>query len=159
MGRLNTMQRKGGASSSVSTPGAQCPGTQRFEWSYIPYVPDGNNKAPFLVLAQSFLYPPVSHVIRSKQEDAVLDDARSFFWAEPNIQFSAYKRCHDGDGYILRFFENQGKATQVKVNIPAFSRAFLSDMNEKTGEPLSIRNGSITVGAGAYKAVSIKLEM
>jgi alpha-mannosidase len=157
MGRLNTMQRKGGASSSVATPGAQCPGTQRFEWSYIPYATDGNNKAPFLALAQSFLYPPVSHVIRSNREDSVLDGARSFSWAEPNIQFSAFKRCHDGDGYILRFFENQGKATEVRVNIPAFSGAFLSDMNEKTGEPLSIRDGTVTVRAGAYKAVSIKL--
>ncbi|MDR1507644.1 MAG: hypothetical protein LBI67_11140 [Treponema sp.] len=159
MGRLNTMQRKGGASSSVATPGAQCPGTQRFEWSYIPYATDGNNKVPFLALAQSFLYPPVSHVIRSSREDSVLDGARSFSWAEPNIQFSAFKRCHDGDGYILRFFENQGKATEVRVNIPAFSGAFLSDMNEKTGEPLSIRDRTVTVRAGAYKAVSIKLEV
>ncbi|MDR1654909.1 MAG: hypothetical protein LBR96_02835 [Treponema sp.] len=159
MGRLNTMQRKGGASSSVVTPGAQCLGPQCFEWSYIPFIVDKNNKAPFLPIVQSFLYPPVSHVIRSRQEDTALEDTRCFSWTEPNIQFSAYKRCYDGGGYILRVFENQGKPVDVKIKIQSFSRAYLSDMNEKTGEPLSIKNGEVTVKAGAYKAVSIRLEI
>jgi alpha-mannosidase len=156
MGRLNTMQRMGGASSSVATPGAQCPGKQSFEWSYIPYRTDKDDKAPFLPLVQSFLFPPVSHCIRSVRQDDSMDKAPCFSWTAPNIQFSAFKRCLDRDGYILRFFENQGKPREVKIRIPAFSKAWLSDMNEKTGEPLAIKDGAVTVKAGSYKAVTIK---
>jgi alpha-mannosidase len=151
------MQRKGGASSSVATPGAQCPGPQSFEWSYIPYAADKKDKAPFLPLAQTFLYPPVSHAIRSEREDSSMDNAGFFSWTEPNIQFSAFKRCFDRDGYILRFFENQGKPVDVDIKITAFSKAFLSVMNEITGEALAGTDGAVRVRAGAYKAVTIKL--
>jgi alpha-mannosidase len=156
MGRLNTMQRMGGASSSVATPGAQCLGNQSFEWSYIPYSPDKNDKAPFLPLVRTFLFPPVSHGVRAAWKDDSMNKAPCFSWTAPNIQFSAFKRCLDRDGYILRFFENQGKPTEVKIKIPAFSKAWLSDMNEKTGEPLEIKERTVTVKAGSYKAVTIK---
>jgi alpha-mannosidase len=157
MGRLNTMQRKGGASPAVATPEAQCLGHQSFEWSYIPYGSDKNEKAPFLPLAQSFLYPPVSHSIRSIQEDKSADKAGGIDWNEPNIQFSAFKRCLDRDGYILRVFENQGKATELTLKVPGFSGACLSNMNEKTGKALEIKNGAVQISVGPYKAVTVKL--
>ncbi|MDR2608065.1 MAG: hypothetical protein LBC57_06705 [Treponema sp.] len=158
MGRLNTMQRKGGASPAVETPEAQCPGAQSFEWSYIPYGTEQGEKAPFLPLAQAYLYPPVSHAVRSKQEDTSLENMTAISWAAPNIQFSAFKRSYDRDGYILRFFENQGKETEVEISARHFSRAWLSDMNEQNKTELTISDGKIRVKAGPYKAVSIKLQ-
>jgi mannosylglycerate hydrolase len=158
MGRLNTMQRKGGASPATAVPGAQCLGEQNFEWSYIPYGADKNEKAPFLALAQSFLYPPVAHAVRSVREDSTMNSfGRAFGWTAPNIQFSAFKRAYNRDGYILRFFENQGKTVDVEIFVNGFSKAWLSNMNEETGEILEIRSGLIRVKAGPYKAVTLKL--
>ena len=157
MGRHNLMQRKGAASPAVATPGAQCPGIHKFEWSYIPYAAEANEKAPFLKLAQSYLYPPVSHAVRSSQETEAIKDIEEIAWQENNIQFSTFKRSLDGDGYILRVFENQGKSADVKISIPNFSGAFLSDMNEKTYETIDINDKSITLSVKPYKAVTVKL--
>ena len=112
MGRIHMMQREWPASEAIETPGAQCLGIQEMEWSYIPYETSETDTAPFLPLAQSFLYPPVIHAVRSRTKAESFDSLPpAFGWNEKNIQFSAYKQCHDRDGYMLRFFENQGKRT------------------------------------------------
>jgi len=160
MGRLNIMHRSGLASYAHHTPQAQCTGMQRFEWCYIPYSASDVEAAPFLPTAHSFLYPPVSHAIRSAQKDVESTAIPSLFcWDALNIQFSAYKKCYDRDGDILRIYENQGKETCVKIHINtnAYKRAFLSDMNEQTGEELQISDNSFTLKVKAYKAITIKL--
>jgi alpha-mannosidase len=157
MGRTHTMQRWGGASPAVETPGAQCPGIQKFEWSFIPFASEANEKAPFLKFAQAFLYPPVSHAVRSKQENNGMKGIEGIAWNEDNIQFSAFKRSLDGIGYVLRVFENQGKSTEVKISIPDFETAFLSDLDEKTGVKLEISKKSISIDVKPYKVVTIKL--
>ena len=157
MGRINTMQRRGEASTSVITPGAQCLGIRKFEWSYIPYKAEKNEKAPFLKMAQSYLYPPVSHAIRSKWEDRKMDGMEGIAWQENNIQFSAFKRSLDGNGYIFRVFESQGKPTDVNISIPDFREACLSDMDERTGGKIEVKNKSITLNIGPYKVITVRL--
>jgi len=161
MGRLNTMHRSGGGPASYAhyTPQAQCTGTQRFEWCYVPYTVSDDEAAPFLSTAQSFLYPPVSHSIRSVPEGAKLKNIPSlFYWDAENIRFSAYKKCYDHDGHILRVYENQGKEVCVKIHINTdmYKQVFLSNMNEQTGEELQISDNSITLVVKPYKAVTIK---
>lgn len=158
MGRIHMMQREWPASEAIVTPGAQCLGIQEMEWSYIPYQADENEKAPFLPLAQSFLYPPVIHAIRSKSKEELFDTLPpSFGWTEKNIQFSAYKQCLNRDGYILRFFENQGKRTRAVIRIGNFRKAWMSNMSEETLAPLDVSNGSVVIDLEPYKAVSLKL--
>ena len=165
MGRLNTMQRRGDASSAVATPGAQCLGVHNFEWSYIPYKPEDSEKAPFLGLAQSFLYPPVSHAVRSRPGSFAASPAENktcrfegITWNESNIQFSAFKRSFDGDGYIFRVFENQGKAVDLKLSIPNFTEAYLCDLDEKPGEAVRIQNKSVLINVKPYKIITVKLK-
>jgi mannosylglycerate hydrolase len=157
MSRINMMQRKGAASHGFVTPEAQCPGPQTIEWSYIPYAVNSDDKAPFISLAQSFLYPPVSHAVRAKQIDTSMEKAGGIVWDKPNIQFSAYKRCYNRDGYIVRLFENQGKETDVKIFVNGFNKAWLTNLNEETGEELNIDNSSISLRVRPYKIISLKL--
>lgn len=157
MGRLNTLQRRGAASPASYTPDAQCSGEQVIEWSYIPYKPDVCDAAPFLPLAQSFLYPVVTHAIRAPQHDESIEDIPfPIGWDKNNIQFSAFKRSQDRTGYILRIFENQGKAVKTKIKVLSYKEAYMSNMNEDTLEKLDIKDGHIEVDIGAYKAVTIK---
>lgn len=158
MGRIHMMQREWPASEAIATPGAQCPGIHEMEWSYIPYQTVDNDIAPFLPLTQSFLYPPAVHAIRSRPKGKLFDSLPpAFGWDDKNVQFSAFKQCYDRDGFILRFFENQGKETRAVIRIGDFNRAWISNMNEETFRELDVSNGSIVINIAPYKAVSLKL--
>lgn len=130
------------------------------EWSYIPYTADENEKAPFIAEANSFLYPPVGHAIRAPHEtDKAEGITAPYAVNEQNIQFSAFKKCYDGDGYILRLFENQGKETKAEIALqPCFVKASLANMNERTEQELVIEDGKVKLTFKPYKALTIKLE-
>lgn len=158
MGRLNMIQREGGASDAVSTPGAQCLGEQVMEWSYIPYQVTSEEKAQFITMVHNFLYPAVAHAIRSECKAEMFEELQPLVsWEPKNIQFSAFKKCLNRDGYILRFFENQGKKTKVSIKINGFEKAWQSNMDEATLESIEIKNGCIELEVLPYKAISIKL--
>ena len=159
MGRRNTRMRAGAASEAFVTPGAQCLGEHVIEWSYLPYMPDPDDKAPFLPLAQSFLYPPVAHALRTPgTEDGPEVIPRPFKWDAPNVQFSAFKLSQDGKASILRFFENQGRKTALDLDLNGFASASLSDLAERPLEPLPIVDGRVHVNLGRFKAVTLRLE-
>ena len=105
MGRINMPQRKRGASMAVPVPGAQCLGEQTIEWSFIPFAPEADNRLPFVPVADSFLYPPVSHAVRTiDQKPQPAQEKPLYAWDAQNIRFSIFKREADGDGYVLLYF-------------------------------------------------------
>ncbi len=159
MARANTAQRDGQASWAHLTPGAQCLGEQVIEWSYIPYQADATDKAPFLTTAQSFLYPVTAHVIRSERSaEGLLETIPvPVWWEEGNICYSAFKRSYDRQGYILRLYENQGKAVTAILEINGFSKAFLVNMNEEIESELTVDKNRLNVDFAAYKCVTLFL--
>lgn len=160
MGRINMMERKVPASEAIQTPEAQCLGKQVMEWSYVPYQVSETDKAPFVSKVQSYLYPAVNHAVRSELVSEKYDSELPAFyrWEEKNIQFSALKKCADKDGYILRFYENQGRKTKMKLYIYGFSKAWYSNMAEEKLEPLEIVDDCVEIEVLPYKAVSIMLK-
>lgn len=160
MSRINMMQRECHAAWPFETPGAQCQGEQVIEWSYLPYQPDPAEAAPFLKAAQSFLYPPAVHMVRDVRGDARLGRAAALpcRWEEHNIQFSAFKHSYEGDAYILRVYENQGKSTQMKISLePVFQEVWLSNMDEQKLEKLKICDGEAEIRVKPYEAITLKL--
>ncbi len=160
MSRLNTLQRKGDAARCHHTPGAQCPGVQVIEWSYIPFRADANDIAPFVREAQGFLFPMMTHMVRARRVDGKIGaDFQPFSFAEPNIQFSSFKRAHDGGYYVLRFYENQGKATEASIRLEGAGKVFLSTMNEeRLGEKTLASDGTLTLSVGAYKVITLLID-
>ncbi len=158
MGRRHTIMRDGGASEAFVTPGAQCLGEQVIEWSFLPYGVDEQDIAPFIGDANSFLYPPLTHAARTAGN---ADGAESIpcpvQWSANNVQFSAFKRAEDGDGYILRLFENQGKSTDCTVRLRGFASAVLSNMDETAIENMQIANDALELHFAPYKAVTLRL--
>lgn len=158
MGRLNMMQRMGSASMAIDTPGAQCPGPQRFEWAYLPYGAGEDEKAPHLPVTHGFLYPPVTHAVRG--EPLAQGDESGWpgiGWNAPNLQFSALKRSEDGKSVVLRVYENQGKPCTLSLNVGPFAQARLSNMNEDPLEALTVEHGTLSLDVGAYQAVTVLL--
>lgn len=158
MSRLNTLQRAGDASRPHHTPGAQCQGRHEIEWAYIPYQVDAGDIALFVPTVQGYLYPPVAHMVRAQQGDDLCGDALlPFAFLNDDVQFSAFKRAYDGDGYILRFFENQGRTVEARLSLSGFTRAFLSNMNEQIGEELPLMGDSLSLEVAPYKVVTLLL--
>ena len=158
MTRENMMQRTERASDPFETPGAQCLGRQTFEWSYIPYAVEPCEPAPFRQVADTFFSPPLVHAIRSEyQGGQMMDLSRLFRGLAGNLCLSAFKSCHDDDGFILRFYENQGKSAKARLNVSGFDSVMLSDMNESAGKLLQIVEGHITVEINPYQVMTLKL--
>ena len=158
MTRENMMQRTERASDPFETPGAQCLGRQTFEWSYLPYAVELNEPAPFRQVADTFFCPPLVHAIRSEyQGGQMMDLSRLFRGLAGNLCLSAFKSCHDEDGFILRFYENQGKRVKAMLNVSGFDSVMLSDMNESAGKLLQIVEGHITVEVNPHQVMTLKL--
>ena len=80
-----------------------------------------------------------------------------FAFLNNDVQFSAFKRSYDGDGYILRFFENQGKTVEASVRLNGFKRVFLSNMNEEILEEIPLRDGTLNLSVAPYKVITLLL--
>ena len=153
-------ERAGDAARCHHTPGAQCPGTHVIEWSYVPYRVETDTTAPFLPDAQAFLFPMMTHMVRARQGRELLGRRyQPFQLYDANIQFSAFKRALDGDSYVLRFFENQGRSAIARIRLGHFRKAFLSNMNEEIlDEVKPDAEGTLHVPTGAHKVVTLLLE-
>lgn len=159
MGRLNMPQRKRDASMAVPVPGAQCPGEHVIEWSFIPYNVDENNHLPFVPLAESFLFPPVAHAVRTiDQKPQPKQKSPLYSWKEENIRFSAFKRTMNREGYVLRLYEDRGQDTTFDLQLCGFEKVFLAIMAEEKREQLTIENGRVRLHAAPYKAITLILE-
>ena len=158
MTRENMMQRTERASDPFDTPGAQCLGLQTFEWSYLPFAVCQDDLAPFRPIADAFFCPPVVHAIRSESGDERLTDFSHLVRGLPeHVCLSAFKSCHDEDGVILRFYENQGKSGRLSLDVSGFSEVMLSDMNESTGDLLKIVEGHVSMEIRPFQAITLKL--
>ena len=155
------MQRMGAASGAFETPGAQCPGVQEIEWSYLPYAVSADDDAPFLRLAHGFLYPPAAHAVRRMACDMTGDMdfvGAGIRWNGNNIVFSTLKPAHDGEGYILRLYENQGIQTATDINIGCFKNAWLARMDETPLDEIALTNGAVHAVFGPYKTMTLLLK-
>jgi mannosylglycerate hydrolase len=162
MSRINTLQREGPAAQGHRTPGAQCPGTQVMEWSYIPYRAAAETAAPFLPQAQAFLYPMMTHMARAKRAAAATAapaPLQPFRLLDGAVRFSCFKRAFDGGAWVLRCYEDQGRSVTARLRLDGFRSARLSDMNEEPGQALALGpDGTLELPVGPYKVVTLLLE-
>lgn len=159
MGRLNMPQRKRDASMAVPVPGAQCPGEHVIEWSLIPYAPTEADALPFVPAAESFLFPPATHAVRTiDQQPKSAQAAPLYSWQAENIRFSTFKRTMDRTGYVLRLYEDRGLDTEFDLQLNGFGKAYLATMAEEKTEPLTIEDGCVRLHAAPHKAITLMLE-
>lgn len=85
-------------------------------------------------------------VIVNNKQDGVLDSNESSFVVvdKDNVICTAFKLAEiNGEGYILRFVETSGKATEAKVSLPLFNEGF--SVNETNLVEDDCPNGNIAV--------------
>lgn len=90
-----------------------------------------------------------------------LPSAHSFVQIEPaNVILSAVKKAEDGDAVIFRFYEFEGKPSQVRLRLPEVAiTASQTNLMEKEEKTLSLgANGrEIVVPIGRYEIASVKV--
>jgi alpha-mannosidase len=84
---------------------------------------------------------------------------RSFAAVEPaNVIVTALKKAEDSDDLIFRFYEFEGKATDVKLDLPeAAASAVETNLMEKKEKPLTLpQNGrELTIPTGPYEIKTV----
>jgi alpha-mannosidase len=118
--------------------------------------------------ALAFLYPPIAHqadpghilvdpaLVKKGAKGAVPTPA---FRVEPaNLRVSAFKRAAENDGWILRFWENEGRKTTARLTLaPAFGRVVETSLNEEAVRPLAVSRGRVNLEVAPRKIVTLKL--
>ena len=86
---------------------------------------------------------------------------RSFVSADAaNVQLTVLKASGvAGRGWIARFVETAGRATEFEVDASALGteRALLCDLVEEDGAPLAVRNGKVRVAIKPYGFATVRL--
>ncbi|MDO8596151.1 MAG: glycoside hydrolase family 38 C-terminal domain-containing protein, partial [Sulfuricaulis sp.] len=169
MGRSNFKSRPTATSPTTPTPGAQCLGLQTFDYAFLPYAAGGRaTLAPFMPQALAFLYPPLAHqadpthilvdpaIVKKGIKGAIPAPA---FRVEPgNLRVSAFKRAAEDDGWILRFWENEGRKTIARLTLaPAFKKVVETNLIAETIRSVMVSHDRATLNVGRYKIVTLSL--
>ncbi len=77
----------------------------------------------------------------------------------PNVMLLAWKRAEDGDGFILRLIETEGRAAEATVTLPALRirRACRTDLVEADQAPLLCDAHSVRLGLGPHAIGTIRV--
>ncbi len=72
---------------------------------------------------------------------------------------TAFKQSEDGQGYILRFYESEGKATQARIAWDKLARVEVVDLLERpmSHPPITVQDHAATLPVGHNQIVSLHL--
>jgi len=76
-----------------------------------------------------------------------------------NVVMTALKRAEDGDGFILRVIETEGKATEAAVTLPflQITEAVETDLVERDRQPLACQPHSVSISVLPFGISTVRL--
>jgi alpha-mannosidase len=99
--------------------------------------------------------------VTTEPRQGVLPASHSFGQIEPgNVILTAVKKAEDNAALIFRFFEFEGKTSEVHLHFPeAATQAAQVNLMEKQDAPLSLQDGGkeTTVTVHPYEIVTVKV--
>jgi alpha-mannosidase len=93
-------------------------------------------------------------------QEAALPLEASFLQVDaPNVTLMAFKRAEDGDGYVLRLMETQGRETEVTVGLPHIDlcHAFETNLVEENQRLLTCSAHEVRTRVKAFGMTTIRL--
>jgi hypothetical protein len=77
----------------------------------------------------------------------------------PNVMLLAWKRAEDGDGFILRLIETEGRETEATVTLPALriGRAWRADLVESGQAPLPHEARAVRLRLGPFAIATVRV--
>lgn len=133
-------------------------GPHDFTYSMYPHA-GGWREAGTELAGYELNYPLMARA--EPQHQGVLSPSYSFVSIEPaNVILTAIKKAEDEDALVFRFFEFEGKDSQVKLTLPgAAQSAVQTNLMEREESPISLENGrrEISTSIGHYEIKSVKV--
>ena len=139
LSRADMPVRPGHAGPGVPLPGAQCLGVHTFHYGLVPHGGDREGHGWLSTFPQAYAFNAPMRAIVADAHDGPLPAALSFVEVSPAVVVvSAIKLAEEGDGLIVRVWNVAAAPVEarLRLNLP-FSRAFLTDLNERTSEGLN----------------------
>ena len=92
--------------------------------------------------------------------DGGLPRKLSFFRVDrENVKILAVKAAEQGEGLIVRLFENEGRATRVEIEVPLLKnmQAVLTDLAERAVKPLACTGSRVSLEIGAFDLATVRI--
>jgi mannosylglycerate hydrolase len=140
--------------------GGQSLRTFEFDWALYPHAGTWD-KAGVYREAEAFNCGATAYQTSSSAKGKLPLKASLFSVQPDNLILSAFKKAHDRDTFILRFYNPSSKPVQGKVKLPArIKKAWLTNLNEERRQELKVNgDGSIAVPAGKCKIVTVEVSV
>ena len=156
LSRNDLQTRKVGAGPSIETPGAQCIGDHKFEYSIIPHK--GGWENAYLLAHQfdnSIKTIPIGY------SEGELPRSFSFFELSGPLVNSSIKKCEKSGDLILRFYNPGNKKVKGKLkSYLKIKKAWSARLNEeKTGALDVDPDNSIRLEVNPYQIFTARLEL
>jgi mannosylglycerate hydrolase len=149
----------GHAGPPVATPGAQCPGVQRFELAFEPHGP-APLAGELLASARAQNIPPLVTTARRPGGTGPL--TRAFLRLDRqagDVVLSAFKQAEDRSSTIVRLFNPGDEPASVTLGIEApIARAFAVNFLEERQEALTPDKAGLTLTLGPKQIQTIEIE-
>lgn len=97
--------------------------------------------------------------IQTEKHEGELPSSYSFVQVgAENVVLTALKKAEDSDALVLRFYEWEGKESDVALHLPAGARsASETDLMERSAADIPIKSGTVTVHTKPYEIKTVKV--
>ena len=143
-----------------SQKGGQCLGHHQIRYALHPHSGDWES-ANIPLAAELFNAAPRLIQTNAHQGTLPATEVSLLSIDNPLLRFSTLKQAEDRDTTVLRLYNPTGRNQNGSLHLKApIAKAWLTDLNETRLEELGISpNNSVAFTAGAFKIVTIEVEM
>ncbi len=139
------------------TPKGQKLGGYTLAYSIVPYSKDAESEA--FSAGYSFAYPATLAIGTDKHTGELPMHADYVRFDNEYIRASAFKKKEVGNSSVLRLFNTHTEAIDLTVTLGAcYREANLLTLSEDVIEPLTIKEGKLSLTISAKKIVTIELK-
>ena len=157
--RINIKSRSSCCMTGIPVEDAQGLREMSFDLSLFTH---GRELSPYDIhrLTEAVVYPPAVHPIRRSADNSSKTSSILPFSFIDNDSFviSIFDKTYDGEYYLLRFYEMNGKSSKARIALNSFESAYLSNMNEEILCELPVRDGILELDVPANKIITVLLK-
>jgi alpha-mannosidase len=139
-------------------PEAAEAGDQVFEYSLYPHAGDWSSSG---VMEQAHSFNSPLRIISTDAHEGSLPAEHSFLSIPSgHFEVTALKKAEQGDDFILRGHETDGKTGRVRLHLDLpVQQVWTADLLEERGEELPVHEGNIEFDCQPFEFVTLRLRM
>jgi alpha-mannosidase len=139
------------------TPGAQCQGLQRVEYSIIPYKGENGRRE-----AHRQAYQFSASPLRAMQTDIHTGDlemTKAFIEISSNhIAMSTMKKCEDRESVVLRLYNTGLEEERLDISLNGyFSEIYETNLNEERLQKVNVQGNSARMQSPSKKITTLEI--